>query len=79
MTTQTTPSEDKARAIVGEWWDKLPGSHYPLYFKQLDPIIWPLARLIEQERKIKYLFLAIEHGDEAHRIWLKQKIEEHFS
>lgn len=33
----------------------------------------------EQQKRIDSLFAAIEHGDERHRKWLKDKIEEHFS
>lgn len=30
------------------------------------------------EHLIETLFAAIEHGDEKHRAWLKEKIDEHF-
>jgi hypothetical protein len=36
------------RKIVAEWRSKLPGSHYPLYLAQLDPIASPLALLIKR-------------------------------
>lgn len=33
----------------------------------------------DREKRIETLFDAIKHGDEAHRAWLKQAIEDHFA
>lgn len=37
-----------------------------------------LAEVREARERIASLFSAIEHGDEAHRKWLKEKIDTHF-
>lgn len=38
--------DSENKNIVLDWWNKLPGSHYPLYFEQLTPIMHHLATLI---------------------------------
>lgn len=40
---------------------------------------WERADRYEQEKKIATLFDAIAHGDEKHRAWLKQAIQDHFA
>ncbi len=35
--------------------------------------------LAKVRQRVKTLFAAIEHGDAAHRAWLKQAIEDHFA
>lgn len=37
------------------------------------------ARLWKREKQIIHLFDAIEHGDEKHRAWLREKIATHFN
>lgn len=41
---------------------------------------WRVAEFIEKrEKQIANLFDEIKHGDQEHRTWLKNKIEEHFT
>jgi hypothetical protein len=42
-------------------------------------LIAEVRALREDKARIATLFAAIKHGDEAHRIWLKEAIEAHFA
>lgn len=37
------------------------------------------GRAEELQQRVNTLFAAISHGDEKHRAWLKQAIEDHFA
>jgi hypothetical protein len=59
---------------ANEWLDKRKGWGRAKYEKSYDAMVTAASTL----RKVKSLYAAIEHGDEKHRAWLKQKIMEHF-
>lgn len=45
----------------------------------LAKIFAALDRAVIQQEKIATLYDAIAHGDDEHRRWLRQRLEEHFA
>jgi hypothetical protein len=65
-----------ATTCVTHFWESFRREANPAVILEL---VAEVRAVREDKARIATLFAAIKHGDEAHRIWLKEAIEAHFA